>query len=69
MESNGSKLRDELLDRELFTTTLEDQVLGEQYRTYYNAERPHSALDHQTPAAFAASHVENINLEPALILT
>ena len=69
MESTGSKLRDEILDRELLTTTLEDQVLGEKYRTYYNTERPHSALDHQTPAAFAASHVENINLGSALILT
>jgi transposase InsO family protein len=69
VESFNSKLRDELLDRELFTTTLEAQVLGEQYRNYYNTERPHSALDYQPPAAFAAGHIDNPNLEPALILT
>jgi transposase InsO family protein len=68
VESTGSKLRDELLDRELFTTTLEAQVLSEQYRNYYNTERPHSALDYQNPAAFAAGHIDNPNLEPALIL-
>jgi transposase-like protein len=59
----------EILDRELFTTTLKAKVLSEQCRNYYNTERPHSALDYQTPAAFAASHVENIILESALILT
>jgi transposase InsO family protein len=48
------QLREEPLDRGLFTTTLEAQVLGEQCRTYYNTERPHSALDYQIPAAFAA---------------
>jgi transposase InsO family protein len=69
VESFNSKLRDELLDRELFTTTLEAQVLGEQYRTYYNTERPHSALKYQAPAAFAADHVDNTNLELARLLT
>ena len=64
VESTGSKLRDELLDRELFTTTLEAQVLGEQYRNYHNTERPHSTLDYQTSAAFAAGHAGNTNLEP-----
>lgn len=69
IESTGSRLRDELLDRELFTTRLEAQVLCERYRRFYNEERPHSALDYQTPVAFAAGLEQNITLEPALALT
>jgi len=69
VESFNSKLRDELLDRELFTTTLEAQVLGEQYRNYYNTERTHSALDYATPTAFATGHADSTNLEPAWLLT
>ena len=51
-ESFNSRLRDELLDRELFTSLTEAQVLVEEYRRSYNTERPHSALGYQTPAAF-----------------
>ena len=43
IESTGSRLRDELLDRELCTTRLEAEVLCEQYRRFYDEERPHSA--------------------------
>jgi transposase InsO family protein len=66
IESMGSRLRDELLDRELFTTRLEAQVLCERYRRFYNEE---SALDYQTPVAFAAGLEQDITLEPALALT
>ena len=51
--SRGSRLRDELLNRELFTSVLEAQVITEDYRQEYNQRRPHSALGYQTPAAFA----------------
>jgi transposase InsO family protein len=53
-ESFNSRLRDELLDRELFTSLLEAKVLVEDYRLQYNHRRPHSSLGYQTPAAFAA---------------
>lgn len=53
VESFNGKLEDELLGRELFTSLNEAKVLVEQYRLEYNHERPHSALDHQTPAEFA----------------
>jgi putative transposase len=53
-ESFHSRLRDELLEREEFTTLLEAQVLGRDWRREYDHERPHSALGYQTPAAFAA---------------
>ncbi len=52
-ESLNSRLRDELLNRELFTSVLEAKVLTEDYRQEYNQRRPHSALGYQTPAAFA----------------
>ncbi len=44
------KLRDELLDREIFYTLTEVQVLVEQYRQVYNQIRPHSALGYRPPA-------------------
>lgn len=53
-ESFNSRLRDELLNREEFSSLAEAQVLGEQYRQEYNQRRPHSALGYQTPAQFAA---------------
>jgi putative transposase len=51
-ESFNSKLRDELLDGEEFTSLLEAKVLARQWRQEYNHERPHSALAYQTPAEF-----------------
>jgi transposase InsO family protein len=49
-----SRLGDELLKREVFTSLLEAKVLVEGYRNHYNRERPHSALGYRTPAEFAA---------------
>jgi len=50
IESYNGKLRDELLDREIFTTLEEAKVLIEQWRRNYNQVRPHSALGYQPPA-------------------
>jgi transposase InsO family protein len=50
IESFNGKLRDELLDREIFTTLEEAKVLIEQWRRDYNQVRPHSALGYQPPA-------------------
>ena len=69
IESFNSRLRDELLDRELFTTLLEAKVLCEQYRRFYNEERPHSALGYTTPSAYAAELKRTNTLEPAVGLT
>ena len=44
VESFNGKLRDELLDREVFYTLLEVQVLTEQYRQTHNRISPHSSL-------------------------
>ncbi len=54
-ESFHSRLRDELLDAELFASLAEAKHLATQWRLDYNHRRPHSALDYKTPAAFAAS--------------
>jgi len=48
-----SRFSDEVLKREVFTNLLEAKVLVEDYRSYYNHHRPHSALDYRTPAEFA----------------
>ncbi len=50
VESLIGKLRDELLDREIFDTLMEAKVLVEQWRCHYNRVRPHSALGYRAPA-------------------
>jgi putative transposase len=56
-ETFNSRLRDELLDREVFETLKEAKVIVEDHRLDYNHRRPHSSLGYQTPAEFAATHV------------
>jgi len=53
IESFNGKMRDELLNRELFDTLLEAQVLTERWRQEYNEFRPHSALGYRAPAPAA----------------
>jgi transposase InsO family protein len=50
IESFNGKLRNELLNGEIFTTLLEAQVLIEQWRREYNQIRPHSSLGYRPPA-------------------
>ena len=50
VESFNGKLRDELLNREVFETLREAQVLIERWRREYNQRRPHSALAYRPPA-------------------
>ena len=50
IESFNGKLRDELLNREIFTTLTEAKVLIEQWRQEYNHIRPHSSLGYRPPA-------------------
>ena len=49
-ESFNGKLRDELLNGEIFYSLREAKVVIEQWRTYYNTKRPHSALGYKPPA-------------------
>jgi len=49
-ESFNGKLRDELLNGEIFDTLREAKVLIEQWRSHYNTVRPHSSLGYRPPA-------------------
>jgi putative transposase len=59
VESFQGKMRDELLNREVFTTLLEARILIESWRREYNQVRPHSSLGYRPPAP------ETIRLVPA----
>jgi putative transposase len=50
IESFNGKLRDELLNREIFYTLTEARILIARWRQEYNQVRPHSALGYQPPA-------------------
>ena len=54
VESFHSKIRDEFLNRELFENLRSTQAQTETWRDDYNNHRPHSSLNYQTPAEFAA---------------
>ena len=58
VESFNSKLRDELLNRELFLHIDELRYVADRWRMDYNHYRPHSSLDYMAPAAFAARCLE-----------
>ena len=50
IESFNGKLRDELLNGEIFDTLLEAKVLVERWRREYNTIQPHSARGYRPPA-------------------
>ena len=50
IESFNARLRDELLNGEIFYTLKETQVLIEAWRRHYNAVRPHGSLGYRPPA-------------------
>ena len=54
VESFNGKLRDELLNRELFLGLDEARYVLDTWRNDYNHRRPHSGIGWQTPAAYAA---------------
>jgi len=64
IESFNGTLRNELLSREVFGQLLEAGVPRTKYRQEYNTERPHSSLDYQTPAEYAASYIADSTLTP-----
>ena len=60
VESFNARLRDELLDGEIFYTLREAQIVIESWRRHFNTIRPHASLGYKPPApevfvpAFAA---------------
>lgn len=53
IESFNSRLRDELLSREIFDSMWEIRFILEEHRQNYNHYRPHSGLSYKTPIEFA----------------
>jgi len=49
-ESFNGKLRDELLNGEIFYTLKEAKIMIEAWRRHYNTVRPHSSLGYRPPA-------------------
>ena len=50
MESFNARLRDELLEGEIFYTLREAEVVIESWRRHYNTVRPHASLGFRPPA-------------------
>ena len=50
MESFNGKLRDKLLDGEIFYTLREAKIMIEKWRRHYNEVKPHSSLGYKPPA-------------------
>jgi putative transposase len=50
IESFNARLRDELLDGEVFYTLREAQIVIESWRRHYNTVRPHASIGYRAPA-------------------
>ncbi len=59
-ESFNGKMRDELLNREVFDTIVEAKVLVERWRVEYNHIRPHSSLGYRPPAPEVCELAEDV---------
>ena len=64
IESFNGKLRDELLDGELFLHIDEVRYVVDRWRMDYNHYRPHSSLGYVSPVAFAATCVPSDSATP-----
>jgi transposase InsO family protein len=75
IESFNARLRDELLDGEIFYTLREAQIVIESWRRHYNTVRPHASIGYQAPApevfvpAFAAWPAAQPRPAPPAMLT
>ena len=56
------------MNREIVGSLWEARVVIEQWRLYYNAERPHSSLGYQTPAEFAGRAIRGSGLRSGYAL-
>jgi putative transposase len=50
IESFNARLRNELLDGEIFDSLTEARIVIESWRRFYNTLRPHGSLGHKPPA-------------------
>jgi transposase InsO family protein len=61
-ESFNGKLRDEVLNREIFYTLQEAEVIIERWRKEYKTFRPHSSLGYRPPAPEAVLPPPDMNI-------
>jgi len=61
----AARLRDELLDREVFYSLKEARVLVERWRQEYNQQRLHSSFGYKTPAQFEAECIDSAEATPS----
>jgi putative transposase len=66
-ESFNGKLRDELLNGEIFYSLKEAKVIIEQWRQHYNTKRPHSSLGYRPPAPQAIQVAQQMFERPNVI--
>ena len=64
IESFNGKMRDELLNGEIFYSLKEAQILIELWRMHYNTIRPHSSLGYRTPVP-ASIMVQSTQIQSA----
>lgn len=75
IESFNARLRDELLDGEIFYSLKEAKIIIESWRRHYNTVRPHGSLGYKPPApegfvpAFAAWPAAQPEPAPPAMLT
>ena len=64
-ESFNGKLRDELLNGEVFYSLKEAKVIIESWRVHYNTVRPHSSLNYRPPAP---QTIKSVPIQPRFVL-
>ena len=62
---NG-KLRDELLNGEIFCNLKEAKIVIEQWRRHYNEKRPHSSHGYRPPAPVTFGKIHSLERAPAM---
>ena len=61
VESFNGRLRDEYLNKHLFSNLRHARDLIENWRLDYNHERPHTSLDDMTPIEYATRSIQDQN--------
>ena len=59
VESFNARLRDELLNGEIFYSLREAQIIIEEWRRHHKTKRPHSSLGYKPPAPESIIHLHD----------